>query len=164
MKVAIVDIETTGFLNDGGLIVEVGIVELDLENGSTKVLYDKLVREPSYNHIHKDSWIFKNSNLTHNDVCCANPLEVEEIKNILNKYPATAYNKKFDFDFLRSRGINNINELPCPMIVATDICKIKHPNGYGNKINTSIVISSLFFMAALWVGIKAKKNKSSRIN
>ena len=38
------------------------------------------------------------------------------------------------------------------------------PNGYGNKINTSIVISSLFFMAALWVGIKAKKNKSSRIN
>ena len=35
-KILILDIETTGFLQEGGKIVEVGIVELDLSNGKSK--------------------------------------------------------------------------------------------------------------------------------
>lgn len=132
-KIAIVDIETTGFLDNGGLILEVGIVELDLKTGETKMLYDELVREETYNHTHKTSWIFENSDLTHNEICCASPLDKARIQEIFNKYPVTAYNKKFDFDFLRSRGVNTIIELDCPMIILTDICKIPHPNGYGWK-------------------------------
>ena len=62
----------------------------------------------------------------------ANPLNKEKVQEIFDKYPATAYNKKFDFDFLRDRGLV-IRDLPCPMILATDICKIPHANGYGNK-------------------------------
>ena len=38
------------------------------------------------------------------------------------------------------------------------------PNGYGNKINASIIVSLTFFIAALLVGIKAKKNETSRNN
>ena len=132
MKIVVVDIETTGFQKEGGLIVEVGIVELCLESGFTRIIYNELVRESGYNSSHKDSWIFSNSDLTHNDVCCASPLDIEKIQSILDKYMATAYNKDFDFNFLRSRGLT-INELPCPMKIATDICKIPSPYGYGYK-------------------------------
>jgi hypothetical protein len=45
MKIAIVDIETTGFLNKGGLIAEVGIILLDLETGETECIYEELVKE-----------------------------------------------------------------------------------------------------------------------
>ena len=81
---------------------------------------------------HKDSWIFKNSDLEFKDVANSPSLNVGALQQIFDKYPATAYNKKFDFDFLKDRGLK-INELPCPMIIATDICKIPHVNGYGNK-------------------------------
>ena len=36
---------------------------------------------------------------------------------------AAAYNKEFDFGFLKYRGFK-IQELPCPMIAATNIIKI----------------------------------------
>ena len=128
-KIIIVDIETTNFLKRGGLIVEIGIVELDLETGNTKVLYDKIVKEGAMNETHQQAWIFSNSDLKFEDVMKSHPLQIEKLQNIFDKYYATAYNKKFDFDFLRSRGFK-IKELPCPMIIATKICKIKSKGGY----------------------------------
>jgi len=128
-KIAIVDIETTGFLNRGGLIVEIGIASLDLQNGEISELYHALVKEEGFDETHRNSWIFKNSNLTHSEVMSAKPLESKKLQEIFNKYPATAYNKKFDFDFLKSRGLK-IRELPCPMILATPICKLPGPYGY----------------------------------
>jgi len=132
MKIAVADIETTGFLNNGGLIVEVGIILLDLDTGETEHIYNELVREDGFNEEHKESWIFDNSDLTHEEVMDAKPLDKEKIQEIFDRYPATAYNKAFDFDFLRSRGLI-INDLPCPMLLSTDICKITSKNGYGNK-------------------------------
>lgn len=131
MKIAVVDIETTGFQNQNGLIIEVGIVELCLETGATKIIYDKLVRESEYNSSHKDSWIFSNSDLTHNDICCADKLDIKSIQSILDRYHVTAYNKSFDFNFLRSRGIKDIKELDCPMLISTHVCKIPNQNGFG---------------------------------
>lgn len=128
-EIAIIDIETTGFMRENGLIVEIGIAKLDLDSGNTQKLYHALVREKNLSESHKDSWIFKNSDLSFDDVASADPLDVEKIQEILDKYPATAYNKKFDFEFLQSRGFR-INELPCPMILATPICKISGPYGY----------------------------------
>ena len=129
-KIAIVDIETTDFLNQGGLIVEVGIVELDLETGEVKTLYDELIREESFGEAHKDAWIFSNSSLTYEEVLAAKPIDRDAIQEILNKYSATAYNKRFDFDFLKSRGIE-AKELPCPMKALTPILKL--PGNYGYK-------------------------------
>jgi len=128
-KIAIVDIETTGFMPTG-LIVEVGIVELNLDTGNVKPLYNSLVREPGFCEDHKDSWIFKNSDLTFEQVQAAMPLDCVAIQGILSRYPATAYNNKFDFSFLESRGIN-IDRLDCPMLLATNICKI--PGQYGKN-------------------------------
>lgn len=122
-KIIIVDIETTNFLQRGGLIVDIGIVELDLNTGKAEVIYDNRVKEEGFNESHKDAWVFNNSTLTYEAVDEAGALEKEKLQEIFSKYPATAYNKKFDFDFLRSRGFE-INELPCLMMVATDVCKI----------------------------------------
>lgn len=66
-KIAVVDIESTRFLNNGGLIVEVGIVSLDLVTGVVKEEFNSLVREDSFSRKHTEGgygWIFKNSDLT----------------------------------------------------------------------------------------------------
>lgn len=137
-KIIVVDIETTNFLQRGGLIVDVGIIELDLNTGGAKVLYDNRVKEEGFNESHKNAWVFNNSSLTYEAVDEAGPLEKDKLQEIFRKYPATAYNKKFDFDFLRSRGLE-INELPCLMLTATGVCKIPktqfpaHNKGAGFK-------------------------------
>lgn len=138
MKIAVVDIETTGFLKQGGSIVEIGIVELDLQTGDIKIIYDSLCREKILTAKHKEEpfgWIFKNSDLTPEQVRAAPPFEQvkEEVQQILDRYPigATAFNKRFDFDFLKNRGLN-IKELPCPMILSTNICKLPNQNGYSS--------------------------------
>ncbi|MDD3001685.1 MAG: UvrD-helicase domain-containing protein [Candidatus Riflebacteria bacterium] len=127
MKIAIVDIETTGFMPKG-LILEVGIAELDLKTGNVTPIYDKLVKEEGFGEEHKNSWIFKNSDLKFEEITEAEPLNVPAIQEILNNYPATAFNKRFDFGFLRPRGLK-INELDCPMLLATNICKL--PGKFG---------------------------------
>jgi len=127
-KIIIIDIETTDFLNKGGLIVEVGIVELDLTNGNRTPIYNRLVCEEGFGEEHKGAWIFSNSSLKYEDVLKAEPLDARKLQEILAKYHATAYNKKFDFDFLSSRGLG-INELPCPMIALTPVCKL--PGKFG---------------------------------
>jgi len=135
MKIAVLDIETTGFLLEGGSIVEIGIVELNLDNGEIKIVYDSLCRETRLTAKHRKEpfgWIFRNSDLTPEEVRTAPPFDQvkNEVQAILNRYPAgaTAFNKKFDFDYLKDRGLT-IKELPCPMLLSTPICKL--PNKYG---------------------------------
>ncbi len=135
MKILVLDIETTGFLKAGGSIVEVGIVSLDLDNGSTTVVLDTLLREDMLDKGHKNAWIFENSDLTFEEVLKA-PAAAEvfkKVQEILDAYPAgvTAYNKDFDFTFLRDRGLK-INDLDCPMKLATDILKLPNQYRYAN--------------------------------
>ena len=133
-KIAVVDIETTGFFDNGGLIIEVGIVELNLKNGEVAEKFNSLVREPELSEKDKKGWIFENSDMNFNDVEKA-PLLAEmlpEIQKILDEYPlgATAFNKKFDFEFLKDRGVK-AKELPCIMLTATPIVKI--PKNWGDR-------------------------------
>jgi DNA polymerase-3 subunit epsilon len=135
-KIIVVDIETTGFLNQGGKIVEIGIVKLDLNTGDTKPLYNSLIKESGLDKSHtqgKMGWIFKNSDLRFEDLENAPTLENQQelIQTLFNLYQATAYNKAFDFGFLKDRGFL-INELPCPMHLATPILKINSGFGKGN--------------------------------
>ena len=138
MKVLIVDIETTGFLKSGGRIVEIGIVELNLDNGEKKILFDEICWEKGLTKKEcDDSWIVSNSTLTTEDIRTSKNLNFyrEQIQQILNDYPlgATAFNNAFDFDFLKSRSFSFPRELPCPMKLSTDICKIPHKVGKNGK-------------------------------
>ena len=106
MKIAVVDIETSGFQNQGGLIVEVGIVGLDLMTGEITEEFGTVVRESSFDERHGQhpfGWIFGNSTLTLEEVLAAVSFDsvAPAIQQILNKYDgATAFNKSFDFGFL----------------------------------------------------------------
>lgn len=135
-KILVLDIETTGFLNQGGSIVEIGIVELNLDNGEIKEVYNSLCREEILTAKHRDApfgWIFRNSDLKVEDVRKAPDFKIvkKEVQEILDKYPlgCTAFNNAFDFGYLRNRGIE-IKSLPCPMKLSTSICKLPNKNGY----------------------------------
>lgn len=133
-QILVIDIETTGFLKQGGKIVEIGMVLLDLNNGEVTSVYNSLVKEDGLNSSHTNlpmGWIFSNSDLRYEDVLEAPSLELQQeaIQSLLDEYPATAFNKSFDFDFLRDRGFK-INDLDCPMKLATPICKLPNRRGW----------------------------------
>ena len=130
-KVAVVDIETTGFNPLKELILEIGIVELSLLTGETKILFDSFIKEQEFGEKHRDAWIFSNSDLKFEDIENAPLFDnlKETINEIFNKYPVTAFNKSFDLGFLKARGINIPIELPCIMLTATNICRIPFPSG-----------------------------------
>jgi DNA polymerase III epsilon subunit-like protein len=137
-KILVIDIETTGFLNQGGAIVEVGMVSLDIDSGEAFVIFDSVCREDILNERHRVEpmgWIFRNSSLTVEDVRAAPLLDHlrDDIQcHIENHYAgATAYNRSFDFDFLKSRGFQFRKKLPCPMLLSTPICQ-RTPVRYGS--------------------------------
>ena len=123
--VAVVDIETTGFSHQNDCIVEIGICELDLDSGEHRELFNKIIKESHFSNQHCNAWIFKNSDLRYEDILDAQPLNFckKELQKIFNIYTVTAFNKRFDFDFLENRGFT-LKELPCPMLIAVDILKL----------------------------------------
>jgi len=136
LKISVVDIETTGLNVDIDYIVEIGIVDLDLDTGKIKVIYDKIVRELGFGEHNRNDWIFLNSDLNYKLVEKAPLLNElrEDIQDILIKRQITAFNKSFDLGFLKDRGFIIPNELPCIMKSATNICKIPFPrNPYKYK-------------------------------
>lgn len=137
MKILVIDIETTGFQNQGGKICEVGIVSLDLSNGNKEIVFNSLCHERPITREHvQDSWIVKNGYITVEEIQNSPylPSILAEIQNVINSYPngATAFNRSFDFNFLQSRGVQFPKMLPCPMILATDICKLPNQNGFSS--------------------------------
>ena len=134
-KILILDIETTGFLQQGGKIVEIGIVELDLSNGNREIIFDSVCWENGLTEEEVDkSWIIQNSDLTKEQIRTSPNLNNIKpiIQGILNKYQfgATAFNNAFDFGFMENRGFIFPKKLPCPMKLSTDICKIQTSRGY----------------------------------
>ncbi len=133
-KIAIIDIETTGFLHAGGKIVEVGIVELDLANGNKQIIFDQVTHEKGITRAEvENSWIIKNSNLTVDDVISSECLDIfkPEIQDILNfyKFGCTAFNNIFDFGFMEHRGFVFPKKLDCPMRLSMNVCKIYGKRG-----------------------------------
>ncbi len=133
-EILVVDIETTGFIEQGGKIVEIGIVKLNLDTGNITPAYSSLVKETGFDISHtkgKFGWIFKNSDLTFEEVQYAPSLESQKeiIQGLFNDYQATAYYKEFDFGFLKDRGFK-IKELPCPMLLSTPILNLPSAGGF----------------------------------
>lgn len=128
-KILVIDLETTGFLDKGGKIVEVGIVELDLTNSNTTTLFDELCHErPITKEEVESSWIIQNSSMSVEDVRMSKQLKDirVDIQDIIDSYPlgVTAYNNKFDFGFMDNRGFTINRKLPCPMMLSVDLIKL----------------------------------------
>jgi len=131
-KILVIDIETTQFLQKGGSIVEIGAVELNLDNGEITEVFNSLLREPILTAAHRDAWIFSNSDLTVEMVRDAPEASLiyPQVQYIIDQYPlgCTAYNRNFDVDFLVSRGIRFGKLLPCPMWLCQKLMGGKNPN------------------------------------
>jgi len=126
MKMAVIDLETTGF-DPRDCIVEVGACELNLESDQTVKLLDMVVKEDHFTKaLHGHSWIFAHSTLKVWDVLNATSWKnaEREIRWILEDYAVTAFNKAFDFSFLRHRELLPKRTLPCPMICAAETLRI----------------------------------------
>lgn len=127
--IGVIDLETTGFLNQKGLIVELGIVSLNLNTGEIKTEFESLIKEPGFNTAHAQppyGWIFENSSLRYEDVEKASSMKslFAEIQATLSGFSGvTAYNTAFDFPFLRARSFT-FTALPCPMIAATPLVNL----------------------------------------
>jgi len=137
-RILIIDLETTGFLQNGGKIVEVGIVGLNLETGAKKILFDEVCHErPISRKEVEESWIVKNSTMTVEAIQKSRQLKFLQprIQEILNKFPtgATAFNNAFDFGFMENRGFVFPKKLDCPMKLCTNICKIPNKSRSGYK-------------------------------
>lgn len=117
MKIAVVDIETTGFITDSDAILEIGITLVDTTTRKLEIIFDKVIRDPKFKvHKHMSAWIFSNSDLDFADIMKAPTLESVqgELQGIFDKYKVTAHNKPFDLRFLRSRGFV-IDDVKCLM-------------------------------------------------
>lgn len=135
MDILILDIETTGFLNQGGKIVEIGIVELDLSNGNKKIIYDQVTHEKGITLQEvQNSWIVKNSSLTVEEIRQSLNLDKirKDVQDIFLSYSngSTAFNNVFDFGFMENRNFHFPKKLDCPMKLSTNICKIPGKRGY----------------------------------
>jgi len=154
-KILVLDIETTGFLPRSDKIVEIGIVLLDLETNTIETIFNEVIKEDGFekNKKTKNAWIFKNSSLLYSS--CLFAQNFSKYKSLLNllfqHYYVTAYNKKFDFGFLKARGIKIPNEYPDPMKVATKVLKLPATQkminaGYGEKFKTASVQEAYTFL------------------
>lgn len=127
-KIWIIDIETTWFFNKWGLIIEVWIASLNLDTWEIEWVYESLIKEDSFDESNSGAWIFSNSDLSASEVLQAPSLtsQLAIIQGHIDSFShgVTAYNKDFDFTFLRDRWIIISSELPCPMLVATPILKL----------------------------------------
>lgn len=153
MNILVLDIEATSLSEKKGKIVEIGAVDLNLENGEITKVFDSLLLEDGFDSKHWEyvtakerdgnepppyfkGWIFGNSNLTPKMVMDAPPakevlLKFQEVVNKYKESGVTAYNFGYDSKFLIDRGIEFGKVLPDPMKVATPVCKL--PGRYGYK-------------------------------
>lgn len=121
-KVAIIDIETTTFIKDKALIVEIGIIELDTDSKKMKILFNSPIYEEGIMGL-QDASVFKISDIEYDIIKDARPLEEYRVilQSIFNCYKITSYNIHFDFGILELRGFKFPKRLPDIMKYAKDI-------------------------------------------
>jgi DNA polymerase-3 subunit epsilon len=146
MKIAIIDIETTGFIVTMDAIVEIGIVLVDTDTKEITKIFDSVVKDENFNpKIHKHSWIFDNSDLKISDVINANPLEMHRatLQAIFDTYHVTAFNKAFDLRFLRSRGFT-LRDITCLMKSSKSYGIVLYEDGSHKPPSVEEAYSALF--------------------
>ena len=130
-KILVIDVETTALRPQEGSLTEVGIVELDLATGNKKLIFDSTchnkIPKLTIQHV-KDCYAVQQGWVTLEEIRSSPDFRTikDEIQAIIDKYPngVTAYNRVFDIGFLTYYGINFGKLIPCPMLLATDVCKI----------------------------------------
>ena len=133
-EIIVLDIETTGLKPKEDIILELGMVKLNLETGEISELFNKVFRDPRLTAKHREAWIFQNGFMELDEVRNAEPISkyMDEIQGIMNAFQGsiTAWNRDFDSAFLEHAGFNLGDPIDCPMKKSVDYFKIEGPFGY----------------------------------
>lgn len=133
-EIIVLDIETTGLKPQEDLILELGMVKLNLETGKISELFDQVFKDPRLTAKHREAWIFQNGFMELEEVRNALPISeyMDEIQGIMNQFQGaiTAWNRDFDSAFLEHAGFNLGAAIDCPMKKSVDYFKIEGPFGY----------------------------------
>lgn len=138
----IVDTETTGL--DGypqDLVVEIGIVRVNLEKGTVRNVMDTVVGYDtgSWPACMCSSWIFSNSTLTTEEVDRAPRMKtvVDLVRGTLSGKHVTSYNRSFDFGRFLNEPPWNLRECtvrePCVMLAADAVAEIPRSGSYYDR-------------------------------
>ena len=141
MKILVVDLET-GMIDAVGdpfdpgncVICEIGIVRLDLATGEVSEVVNKICREGP--PCHGDSWIFRNSSLTLDQVSCS--ITLADLRNdvqfvLAGGLPVTSWGHGFDLRILESRGYAIPLRFWDPLRTLAPYLGMPSPYGYGWK-------------------------------
>lgn len=155
-KILIVDIETTHLKPDQGHIVEIGICQLDVLTGKRVMLFDNVMWEDGITKKEcENAWIVRNSSLTVEMIRQSKNLKKyrDNIQHIIHSHQLgiTAFNHKFDFDWLEDRGFHIEFKLPCLMKVSKPIVKAK--NAKGNVKNPNVTEAFKHFIGSRGTGV-----------
>lgn len=127
-KFLVLDIETTGFLKDGGKITEIGITEVDPVAKTTSLIFDQVMNPGLTLEQCQKAWGVTEGYMTAEEIFNASPLTdyLDQVQMIIDAYEGgvTAFNSDFDFTFLESVGIKFPVKLPCLMKSCINICQI----------------------------------------
>jgi DNA polymerase III alpha subunit (gram-positive type) len=133
-EILVLDIETTGLQTNEDLILELGMVKLDLETGEITTLFDAVFKDERLTARHREAWIFQNGFMTIDEIRNAKPITdyKEEIQSIMNEFLGriTAWNRDFDSAFLERAGFLLGQAIDCPMKKSVDYFKIESAFGY----------------------------------
>ena len=133
-EIIVLDIETTGLNPNHDLILELGMVKLNLDSGEITPIFDQVFKDPNLRAKHRNSWIFENGFMELEEIRNALPITdyFDEIQSLLNPYKGqiTAWNREFDSAFLIKYGFDLGPDIPCPMKESVDYFKIEGNYGY----------------------------------
>ena len=141
MEILVVDIETgvieptlNNYDLDNCQICEIGIVNLDLETGESRIIYDRTCQERP--GAHPSSWVFKHTSLTLEEVTDSQHFHdlKPHIQEILDdSKPVTSWSHDFDLAILESRGLKIPSTFWDPKTTLKPLLEIHHPSGQGYK-------------------------------
>ena len=142
MEILVVDIEIGNidvtkdkWAVENCLICEIGIVNLDLDSGEIKPVFDQTCREDISPD--PESWVFKNTSLTCKMVNESTHLKdfKDELQKIFNSKPVTSWNHEFDFKHLEcpSRCLTIPTKFWDPKRTLKNFLKIPFDSGTGYK-------------------------------
>lgn len=133
-EILVLDIETTGLRPNEDLILELGMVKLNLETGEVTPLFDAIFKDSKLTAKHRNAWIFQNGYMTLEEVRDSKPIEnySVEIQKILDDHSGciTAWNRDFDSAFLEKAGFNLGEAIDCPMKKSVDFFQIEGAFGF----------------------------------
>ena len=140
-KLVVIDIETTGGKINHDKITEIGIVELDINTGDIKILFNSLINEDGFEiKKYMDSYGLKNSGISPFKIDLLKNHSIDDFKDILgqvfksSKVASWAINN-FDFLWLESRGFVIPRKLFDIQRFAKEIIRKKDKNASFNLEN-----------------------------